>query len=117
MFYEHARSWGSLGTFGVKTGVILGKILAFTPKTYMYSESRKGKASKGSVQVKNSNGRLQLVFSYAGKRHYLSLGFDDTLTTRSLAEMKANQIRLDIISGNFDETLSKVQTAIDSVNA
>ena len=65
------------------------------------------KASKGTVQVKNSNGRLQLVFTYNGKRRYLSLGFDDAPDTRQLAQMRANQIRLDIISGNFDETLEK----------
>ncbi|NHC37476.1 Arm DNA-binding domain-containing protein [Scytonema millei] len=59
----------------------------------MYSESRKQKASKGAVRVKNSNGRLQLVFSYGGKRHYLSLGFDDTPTTRSryADESKSNR--------------------------
>jgi integrase len=76
----------------------------------MYSEGkekRQHKASKGAIQVKNSNGWLQLVFSHAGKRHYLSLGYYDTPETRRLAEMTANQIRLDIISRNFDETLAK----------
>jgi len=68
---------------------------------------RRRKASKGTVQVKNSNGRLQLVFTHNGNRRYLSLGFDDSPETRELAQMKANQIRLDIISGNFDETLAK----------
>ncbi|MDZ4874974.1 MAG: Tyrosine recombinase XerC [Chroococcidiopsis cubana SAG 39.79] len=84
----------------------------------MYSESWKHKASKGAVRVKNSNGRLQLVFSYGGKRHYLSLGFDDTPTTRSLAQMRVNQIELDLISGNFDETLAKYkpQTTLSTVS-
>ncbi len=36
-----------------------------------------------------------------------ALGFNDSPETRALAQMKANQIRLDIISGNFDETLAK----------
>ncbi|MFE4108694.1 Arm DNA-binding domain-containing protein [Almyronema epifaneia] len=65
------------------------------------------KASKGSVQIKTSNGRLQLVFSYQGKRRYISLGFDDTVQNRKLAELKARQIELDILSGNFDSTLLK----------
>jgi integrase len=76
----------------------------------MYSKStksQKGKASKGSVQIKTSNGRLQLVFSYAGRRHYLSLGFADTPQTRKFAEKRAREIELDILSGNFDSTLGK----------
>lgn len=68
---------------------------------------RRRKASKGTVQIKNSNGRLQLVFTYGGKRRYLSLGFEDSPETRGLAQMKASQIRLDLISGNFDESMEK----------
>ncbi|NJK38614.1 MAG: DUF3596 domain-containing protein [Oscillatoriales cyanobacterium RM2_1_1] len=73
----------------------------------MYFSSLSRKASKGSVQIKTSNGRLQLVFSYQGKRRYISLGFDDTVQNRKLAELKARQIELDILSGNFDSTLLK----------
>jgi hypothetical protein len=36
----------------------------------MYSNTP-GKAFKGTVKVKSSNERLQLVFSYGSKRHYL----------------------------------------------
>lgn len=67
----------------------------------------KAKASKGSVKIKVSNGRLQLVFSWGGKRRYLSLEFPDSKTNRKLAEMKARAIELDIVSDNFDETLEK----------
>lgn len=77
----------------------------------MYSQNTQHKASKGSVQVKVSNSRLQLVFSHAGKRHYLSLGYSDTKQSRKLAEMKARQIEMDIISGNFDNTLTKYKPA------
>ena len=63
------------------------------------------KASKGTVQIKTSNERLQLVFSFGGKRHYLSTGFTDTKANRKLAEMKAKQIELDILCNNFDITL------------
>ena len=73
----------------------------------MHSQNSQRKASKGSVQIKSSNGRLQLVFSFAGKRHYLSLGFPDTKTHRKVAEARARQIELDIASGNFDPTLTK----------
>jgi Arm DNA-binding domain len=48
--------------------------MSFQPKT----PERQPKASKGSVQIKNSNGRIQLVFSYSGRRHYLSTGLTDT---------------------------------------
>jgi plasmid stabilization system protein ParE len=83
----------------------------------MYSSNSQRKASKGSVQIKISNDRLQLVFSYGGKRHYLSTGFSDTPTNRKLAEMKARQIELDILSGYFDETLVKYkpQSALSTV--
>jgi len=73
----------------------------------MYSTTPTGKASKGSVQVLNSNGRLQLRFRFAAKRHYLSLGLPDTKPNRKLAELKAREIELDILSGHFDETLAK----------
>jgi integrase len=73
----------------------------------MNTNAKYSKASKGTVKVKNSNDRLQLVFSYGGKRHYLSTGFTDTDSHRKLAEMKARQIELDILSGNFDPTLEK----------
>jgi integrase len=58
-----------------------------------------------------------LVFTYAGKRHYLSTGFQDTPTNRKLAEMKARQIELDILSENFDSTLAKYkpQVALSTV--
>jgi integrase len=40
----------------------------------MQAKARQRKSSKGSVQIKSSHDRLQLVFSYAGKRRYLSMG-------------------------------------------
>jgi len=73
----------------------------------MYSNELQRKALKGSVQIKISNNRLQLVFSHAGKRHYLSTGFSDTSANRKLAQMKAQQIEKDILCGNFDVTLER----------
>ncbi|ABW30747.1 site-specific integrase [Acaryochloris marina] len=73
----------------------------------MDTQTPKAKASKGSVKIKVSNNRLQLVFSCGGKRHYLSLGLSDSQTHRKLAEMKVRAIELDIVSDNFDQTLEK----------
>lgn len=73
----------------------------------MKAKVSQGKACKGTVQIKNSNGCLQLVFSYGGKRHYISTGFTDIPTNRKVVEMKARQIELDILSGHFDPTLAK----------
>ncbi|MDX2096745.1 MAG: DUF3596 domain-containing protein [Leptolyngbyaceae cyanobacterium bins.59] len=83
----------------------------------MHSNDSRRKASKGTVQIKASHDRLQLVFSTEGKRHYLSLGLQDTHTNRKVAEARARQIELDIISGNFDSTLAKYkpQTALSTV--
>ncbi len=43
----------------------------------MSSQSPKRKSSKGTVQIKISNERLQVIFRFAGKRYYLSTGFSD----------------------------------------
>ncbi|BAU10282.1 phage integrase [Leptolyngbya sp. NIES-3755] len=72
----------------------------------MYSNTP-GKAFKGTVKVKSSNGRLQLVFSYGGKRHYLSTGLVDTATNQRLAQLKASEIEKDILYERFDPTLEK----------
>jgi|GEM_PF-1236360 len=71
------------------------------------SSPRRPKAKKGTVQIKISHERLQLVFSWQGQRYYLSLGVPDTAINRKAAEQKARQIELDFVSGNFDPTLDK----------
>ncbi|MDX2231367.1 MAG: DUF3596 domain-containing protein [Leptolyngbyaceae cyanobacterium bins.349] len=82
----------------------------------MYSKTPTGKAPKGSVQILVSNGRLQLRFRFAGKRHYLSLGYSDTPVHRKLAEAKARQIELDILSGNFDQSFKyKPASALSTI--
>jgi integrase len=65
------------------------------------------KASKGSVVVESFKDRLRLRWRVAGKRYCLSLGLPDTSESRMLAKLKARQIELDAISGNFDTTLTK----------
>lgn len=54
------------------------------------------------MQVKVSNNRLQLVFSFGGKRHYLSLGLTDTQYNHKQARDKAFEIQRDIEYGQFD---------------
>lgn len=73
----------------------------------MYTKTATGKTPKGSVNIINPKGRLQLRFRYAGKRYYLVLGLPDTKANRKLAEVKRTQIELDIAFGNFDPTLAK----------
>lgn len=68
------------------------------------------KLSKGSVGVESFQGRLRLRFPRqicAGKQKYLSLGLADTPENHKVAELKARQIELDLISNNFDVTLAK----------
>jgi integrase len=65
------------------------------------------KATKGTVVVENFKERLRLRWRNAGNRFCLSLGVSDTKENRKLAETRARQIELDIISGNFDTTLAK----------
>lgn len=83
----------------------------------MQSTSAARKAPKGSVQIIRSNSRLQLRFRHGGKRYYLSTGLADTETNHKAAEIKARQIELDIISGNFDPSLAKYkpQSALSTV--
>ena len=83
----------------------------------MHSINTQHKASKGSVQIKNSNGRLQLAFSHGGKRHYLSLGLPDNKVNRKAAQAKASLIESDIAFDRFDPTLAKYkpQLALSTV--
>ncbi|MEP0898541.1 MULTISPECIES: Arm DNA-binding domain-containing protein [Leptolyngbya] len=67
----------------------------------------KERHNKGSVAVLVSNDRLQLRFSYAGKRHYISLGLTDTIANRRVAEAKAKLIESDIVYERLDVTLEK----------
>jgi Arm DNA-binding domain len=53
----------------------------------MHSKGKtRSRAKFGTVRIKVSNERLQLVFRHGGKRYYLSTGFRDTLLNRKLAQ-------------------------------
>ncbi|MDZ8055204.1 MAG: Arm DNA-binding domain-containing protein [Aulosira sp. ZfuVER01] len=77
----------------------------------MYHNTSRERGYKGSVSIISSNGRLQLRFHYAGKRHYLSTGWLDTPVSRKLAELKAAEIEKDILYERLDETLVKYKPA------
>lgn len=57
-----------------------------------------------SVEALSDRG-LRLRWRHGSKRHCLALGLPDSLTNRAVAETKARQIELDIVSGHFDESL------------
>jgi integrase len=74
----------------------------------MKTKTPTGKASKGSVTAILSNGRIQLRFHFAGKRHYISTGYPDTPQHWKLAQLKASEIEKDILCERFDpKDLSK----------
>jgi integrase len=71
------------------------------------SQSKRKKASKGTVVVQVFKECLRLVWSYLGKRYYLYIGLPDSKINRTVAEQKARQIEGDMATGNFDPTLKK----------
>jgi integrase len=66
-----------------------------------------GKQAVGTVVIKSSNNRLQLVYRYRGKRTYLSIGLPDTKNNRKFAQSIASSIEIDILAGNYDITQQK----------
>lgn len=68
--------------------------------------SRK-RAKSGTVKIRCSNDRLQLVFSWNKKRYCLSLGRFDPPFNRKQAQDKALEIDRDLQGGEFDATLAK----------
>ncbi len=60
------------------------------------------KTLKGTVAIEKNDNRIRLRWSCESKRYCLSLGFSYTAVNLKVAEQKARQIELDILSGNFD---------------
>lgn len=65
------------------------------------------KSKSGTVQIRSSNNRLQLVFTFQEKRHFVSLGLSDNPLNRKLAQDKAFEVQRDIEYGEFDPTCKK----------
>jgi integrase len=80
--------------------------------TAKVSRSRR-KAKTGSVKVRNSNNRLQLVFTHAGKRHFVSLGLSDTPLNMKQAQDIAFEVQRDLEYGEFDPTYQKYKPAAE----
>jgi integrase len=72
------------------------------------------KAKKGTVSVTSDRDRLRLGWRYKGKRYFLFIGLPDTITNRRVAEAKASQIELDMMSGHFDPTLRAYKLQLPS---
>jgi hypothetical protein len=67
----------------------------------MYSLKPHKKARAGSVQIRSSNNRLQLVFTFDKKRYCLSIGLRDDPFNRKQAQDKAFEVEMDIAYGIF----------------
>jgi integrase len=60
---------------------------------------------KGTVSVTSGRDRLRLGWRYKGERYFLFIGLPNTITNRRVAEAKASQIELDMMSRHFVPTL------------
>lgn len=74
-------------------------------------------ARKGEIAIAVRNGRLQLRWTFQGRRYYLSTGFPDTPTNHVIAAKLAGQIEFDMATLSFDETLAKYRTNHKKVSA
>ncbi|MFG6097357.1 tyrosine-type recombinase/integrase [Leptothoe sp. ISB3NOV94-8A] len=68
------------------------------------------RTQKGQVSILNKDGWIQLRWRYQGKRYYLSPGLIYSNVNVQVAQQRAAQIQLDVISGNFDTTLAKYKS-------
>jgi integrase len=62
---------------------------------------------KGEISINNSDGWIQLVWRYQSKRKWFSPGLRYEPINLAVAQQLAYQIKLDMISGNFDPSLKK----------
>jgi integrase len=65
---------------------------------------------KGEVAIENIDGWIRLRWRYQGQRKTMSLGLRHDPVNLAVAQQRANQIRLDMVSGNYDPTLAKYKT-------
>jgi Arm DNA-binding domain len=71
------------------------------------------KSPAGTPQVKLSNGKLQIVLTYGGKRKYLSLGLSESKQNRDYADMVRSWIQKDLRYNNFDPSLDRYRRVPD----
>jgi integrase len=72
-----------------------------------YAKTPTGKNPKGVPSVETVSGRLRIRFRLNGAQKAFSLGLSDNQVNRARAESIARQMQLDLVSGNFDESLAK----------
>lgn len=72
-----------------------------------YAKTPTGKNPKGIPSVETVSGRLRIRFRLNGVQKAFSLGLSDNQVNRARAESIARQMQLDLVSGNFDESLAK----------
>jgi integrase len=65
---------------------------------------------KGEVSIEDINGWIRLRWRYQGHRKTLSMGLRYDPVGLAVAQQRANQIKLDILSGNYDPTLAKYKS-------
>ncbi len=110
------KNWGEIGGIFWGCSIQFEVVqIFFHPELAMYSKDKQVKGSKGSVQFKNTKGRLQIVFSYPvqengeikRKRFYISTGYDDTPLNRQRAGNTVRSIQRDVDYGEVDLSLNK----------
>jgi integrase len=82
----------------------------------MGETAKRKKAGSGTVVIRSvgrQKDRLQLVWSYAGKRYFFNLGLLDNRINRLVAQSKASVIEADLATSNFDPTLNKYRDEVD----
>jgi len=65
---------------------------------------------RGNVAVEVYRGHFRLRWRFQGERMSLYTGIPESVAGRKVAESRANQIELDILSGNFDPSLKKYRS-------
>ena len=70
-------------------------------------------SEKLKVKIHAAKGRLRLVWTHANKRYFFSLKLDDSPINRAYAQQRALEIHMDLVSGNFDESLDKYREESD----
>jgi integrase len=65
------------------------------------------RSKKGEVSIQIREKYYRLYWRHKGKKYYLSTGLSESKINLIAVEKLANQIKIDLLFGNFDETLAK----------
>jgi integrase len=123
---------GYWGKFGVAIGVSdrdysgvlrsniidLGEISIFAPMNSIGTpQNKKSKGLAGTPQVKNSHGRLQIVFTYDSVRKYIAARKPEGRQNRQKCELVARIMEDDCRSGCLDATWRKYEEMLWGKNS